>query len=86
MKDDSVSRQAVVDAVKSYWKKVIDDIPKDTGFDEVTKLCDMALEHNSGILKAVDGLPSAQTDVPDTNVGDMISRQAAIDTGENEWN
>ena len=27
---------------------------------------------------SVEALPSAQPDVPDTNVGDMISRQAAI--------
>ena len=31
-------------------------------------------------------LPSAQPDVPDTNVGDTISRQAAIDTIKALWN
>lgn len=31
------------------------------------------------IIDIINALPSAQPDVPDTNVGDMISRQAAID-------
>ena len=31
---------------------------------------------------AISELPSAQPDVPDTNVGDLISRQAAIDALE----
>ncbi len=34
------------------------------------------MERDKSILMS---LPSAQPDVPDTNVGDMISRQAAID-------
>ena len=32
------------------------------------------------VLYEITIMPSAQPDVPDTNVGDMISRQAAIDT------
>ena len=32
------------------------------------------------VLYEITVMPSAQPDVPDTNVGDMISRQAAIDT------
>lgn len=31
------------------------------------------------IVKEIDHLPSAQSDVPDRNVGDMIRRQDAID-------
>ena len=31
------------------------------------------------IVDIINDLPSVQTDVPDTNVGDLISRQAAID-------
>ena len=58
--DDLISRAAVVGAIKAYWKKVVDDIPKDTEFEEATRLCDLALEHNAGILKAIDNLPSAQ--------------------------
>lgn len=30
-------------------------------------------------------MPPAQSDVPDTNVGDMISRQAAIDAVKHAW-
>lgn len=33
-------------------------------------------------VEAIEALPSADPDVPDTNVGDMISRQAAIDAIE----
>ena len=32
----------------------------------------------------IDVLPSAQPDVPDTNVGDMVSRQTAIDAVTDE--
>lgn len=60
--DDTISRQAAIDAVKAYWKKVVDDIPKGVGFEEMTQLCDMALEHNANILKAIDQLPSAQAE------------------------
>lgn len=57
---DVIYRQQAIDAVKTYWSKVVDDIPKGTSFEEVTQLCDMALEHNANILKAIDQLPSAQ--------------------------
>ena len=57
---DLISRQAAIDAVKAYWKKVVDDIPEGVGFEELTQLCDMALGHNANILKAIDQLPSAQ--------------------------
>ena len=58
--DDLISRQAAIDAVKTYWKKVVEDIPKGVGVEELTQLCNMALEHNANILKAIDQLPSAQ--------------------------
>ena len=51
--------------------------------DEIRK--DTVIVRNDGgyfgtVLSEVTGeLPSAQQDVPDTNVGDMISRKAAID-------
>lgn len=48
---------------KPTGRKVVDDIPKDAGFEEVTRLCDLALEHNIGILKAVDNLQSAQAEI-----------------------
>lgn len=35
--------------------------------------------HPANIAEELAKLPSAQPDVPDTNVGDLISRQAAID-------
>jgi hypothetical protein len=35
--------------------------------------------HPANLAEELAKLPSAQPDVPDTNVGDMISRQAAID-------
>lgn len=66
---DLISRQAAIDAVKTYWKKVVDDIPKGVGFEELTQLCNMALEHNANILKAIDQLPSAQ---PERKTGHWI--------------
>ena len=35
--------------------------------------------HPANVAKELAKLPSVQPDVPDTNVGDLISRQAAID-------
>ena len=61
--DDTISRQATIDAI-------------DKRFDNVP------MEQTAEILKLrkdLRELPSAQPNVPDTNVGDMISRQAAID-------
>ena len=65
---DLISRQAAIDAVKTYWKKVVDDIPKGVGFEELTQLYDMVLEHNANILKAIDQLPSAQ---PERKTGQL---------------
>ena len=57
---DLIERQKAIDAIKAYWKKVVDDIPEGVGFEELTQLCNMALGHNANILKAIDQLPSAQ--------------------------
>ena len=78
---DLINRQQAIDAIKAYWKKVVDDIPKGAGFEEVTRLCDLALEHNTGILKAVDNLPSAETHDKraETRACDCINRREAID-------
>ena len=66
--DDLISRQAAVDAMMRLQTEDIEaygaSIPE--GFDG-----DRAVAE----LKA---LPSAQPDVPDTNVGDMISRQGVL--------
>ena len=71
--NDLISRQAAIDAVKAYWKKVVDDIPKGVGFEELTQLCNMALEHNANILKAIDQLPSAQPERTCVNCGKTIN-------------
>ena len=35
-------------------------------------------------VSELESLPSAQPDVPDINVGDMVSRQAAIDAEDSK--
>ena len=57
--DDLISRQAAIDAVRSYYDE----------FDTSDK----------SIEDRIKALPSAQPNVHDTNVGDIISRQDAID-------
>ena len=66
--DDLISRRAAIDALEGY----IDD---NGIFNQ-----DRWFVH--GIRTAIThlrGMPSAQPDVPDTNVGDMISRRMAMD-------
>ena len=70
---DTIYRQAAIDAVKTYWKKVVEDIPKGVGVKELTQLCNMALEHNANILKAIDQLPSAQPERTCVNCGKTIN-------------
>ena len=69
MNDDTVNRQAALDALADYIHNV--DRVYSTG--QLTHEDCMDAAHS-----VLDKLPSAQPDVPDTNVGDMISRQAAI--------
>ena len=62
--DDLISRQAAIDAGKSYWKNEVDRIPKkSTDFDvftQFTQICDSILIHNANICKAIDKLPPVQ--------------------------
>lgn len=61
---DLIDRQAAIKAIEDLQDCY-------NGFsDTYDKAC---------IIGALEEVPSAQPDVPDTNVGDMISRQAAID-------
>lgn len=66
---DPIDRQAAIDAIDKYYeeKRYI----KRTR----TILSAICLDMKS----VIQALPSAQPNVPGTNVGDMISRQAAID-------
>lgn len=73
---DTISRQEAkpryIDANEIPYCEVLDaDTHKGTGRFMADK-------------KDIDALPSVQTDGADTNVGTMISRQAAIDEAE-EW-
>ena len=67
--DDLISRQAAIDMLKNRWKKTRNY--EGIG-DDIAEECELCLKQ----------VPSAQPDVPDTNVGDCISRQAAIDVVE----
>ena len=67
---DLISRQAAIEALEEPCKVT------DTWTDEYAVGERMQWEKD---VKALNSLPPAQPYVPDTNVGDMISRQAAID-------
>ena len=60
-KNDLISRQDAIDAVKSYWKAEVDAIPKDADFGAVTATCDLILKCNTEMCKVLDGIPSAET-------------------------
>ena len=62
---DSISRQAAIDMLKNRWKKTRNY--EGIG-DDIAEECELYLKQ----------VPSAQPDVPDTNVGDCISRQAVV--------
>ena len=75
---DCIERQAAIDAILAV-----------TGNSSVRELYEHVQEHelsdmwSGGVVAAIDtiiALPSAQPDVPDTNVGDTISRQVVVDT------
>ena len=67
---DLISRQALQDATYHEAFETDSDMQKwDSG-------CWIRYKMFENVVEA---LPSAQPDVPDTNVGDTISRQAAID-------
>ena len=72
---DTIDRQAAIEAIEKIF-------PVDPMKNEYTQgvTCGAALAK-----EYIKQLPSAQPDVPDTNVGDMISRQAAIDALEWKW-
>ena len=71
--NDLISRQAAIDALLEKGQRSkryrLGDI-WELNFDE--------------IREAIATVPSAQPDVPDTNVGDTISRQAAIERATEE--
>ena len=90
MSDDLISRQAAIDALENKKdKNAKGDIG---GFynaiiqHDIDAIAELPSVH-SGSCEYYDteshycalNRPSAQPDVPDTNVGDMISRHAAID-------
>ena len=64
---DLIRRRAAIDAVHKNYDTILDF--KSDGHTVADSFEDI-----------INALPSAQPDIPDTNVGDMISRQAAIDT------
>ena len=75
MARQGIYRQAAIEAIEKIF-------PVDPMKNEYTQgvTCGAALAK-----EYIKQLPSAQPDVPDTNVGDMISRQAAIDALEWKW-
>lgn len=71
----------VCDAIMSGCKSHYDSEVGDEVYDDILEV-DAILKCNKEIRKALKGMPSAQPeqpDVPGICVGDIISRQAAID-------
>jgi hypothetical protein len=64
---DTISRQAAIDTI--FSEPLYESGMKKRDADAVVP----------AIYEKIKSLPSARQDVPDTNVGDTISRQAAID-------
>ena len=92
-----IEADKVEQAIKDYWKAQVDraPIPKCTKeYNAYVNCLDAILEHNDGLLKAIDELPSAEPhttthdSIPaktgkndgDRTSGDCISRTQAIDT------
>ena len=92
-----IEAEKVERAIKDYWKAQVNraPIPKSTKeYNAYVNCLDAILEHNDGLLKAIDELPSAEPDttthdsIPaetdkndgDRTSGDCISRTQAIDT------
>ena len=75
--DDLISRQAAIDELSQ--RHIIMDNPHyigyNAGLDEAQKVIKALPPVQTEILASGEG----ELNVPDTNVGDMISRQAAID-------
>ena len=69
--NDLIDRQAAIEALFELYEYQRDIDP--------TEAADLVRQGIYLAEKKIERLPSAQSDVPDTNVGDMISRQAAID-------
>ena len=76
MNDDTISRAAAIDAVKKNTFRL-------TFAEEQNCEGHVAWSANAVYSDVIEGalleLPSAQPDVPGTNVGDMVNRAAAID-------
>ena len=66
------------EAIKAVHKVIYDyfDVVEDDDESPITYKDKQLLEINKKITQRIKALPTA--DVPETNVGDMISRQAAI--------
>ena len=73
--DDVISRKAAI----ALADKLKDNLPDDE------RIADAVMAHNEGILEyqtALSLLPSVQPNISDTNVGDTIKRQDAIDAAK----
>ena len=77
MVGDLISRAAVVDAIEGVdWYHINKNGEMVHGANDAEH---QAWYKADDIYAAIERVPPAQPDVPDTNVGDMISRQAALD-------
>lgn len=84
-KEDVISRQAAINLVRDVCNDIMsgcesqyDPETKDVVYKDIREV-DAILKCNKEVRIALRNMPSAQPDVPDTNVGDMVSRQAVND-------
>lgn len=78
---DVISRKAAIEAVHSYFKDKLDELPTEIDEDGYEVYCDMKkvnmfLSDNKHLSKKIKNLPSAQLKCKTD--GDTISRQAAM--------
>lgn len=70
-----IEADKVEQAIKDYWRAQVDKLPIPKSIeehDERVNRLDAILEHNDGLLKAIDELPSAEP------CGNVVSRNAII--------
>ena len=75
--DDLISRQAAIDAIDRL------DIPEDMCVFEILSHIELEIGNLPSAQPEILACGEGELNVPDTNVGDTISRRAAIDALEN---
>ena len=95
---DLINRAETLEAIKRYFRKAIDEIDGEAGFEYISDACEAILKYSLDICKMIEALPSAEPKQPDfgpiscisaekmhdRTTDGLISRQAAIDVVDSE--